>query len=32
MAATSYISLKLMQRVMGLPKKIEVFSYEGEEE
>jgi hypothetical protein len=32
MAATSYISPKLMQRIIGLPKKIEVFSYEGEEE
>lgn len=32
MLATSYISPKLMAKVLSLPEKIEVFSYEGEEE
>ena len=31
MVATSYISPKLMQKIMGLPRPIEIFSYEGEE-
>ncbi len=30
MVATSYISPKLMQQVMGLERKIEIFSYEAE--
>ena len=31
MIATNYISPKLMQRILTLPQKIDVFSYEGEE-
>lgn len=31
MVATSYISPRLMEKVMGLERKIEVFSYEAEE-
>ena len=31
MVATSYISPKLMEKVMGLERKIEIFSYESEE-
>jgi hypothetical protein len=32
MVATSYISPNLMQKIVNLPQKIEIFSYEGEEE
>ena len=31
MVATSYISPRLMQRIMGLERRIEIFSYEAEE-
>jgi len=31
MVATSYISPRLMEKIMGLDRKIEIFSYEGEE-
>lgn len=31
MVATSYVSPKLMQKIMGLDRPIEIFSYEGEE-
>ena len=31
MVATSYISPRLMERIMGLERKIEIFSYEAEE-
>ena len=31
MVATSYISPRLMERIMKLERKIEIFSYEGEE-
>lgn len=31
MVATSYVSPKLMQKIMGLSRPIEIFSYEGEE-
>ncbi len=31
MVATSYVSPKLMQKIMGLARPIEIFSYEGEE-
>jgi hypothetical protein len=31
MVATSYISPKLMQKILDLPRKIEIFSYEAEE-
>jgi hypothetical protein len=31
MVATSYISPRLMQKIMGLARPIEIFSYEGEE-
>ena len=31
MVATSYVSPKLMQKIMGLDRTIEIFSYEGEE-
>ena len=30
MVATSYVSPKLMQTIMGLPRPIEIFSYEAE--
>ncbi len=30
MVATSYISPRLMQKIMGLERKIDIFSYEGE--
>ncbi|MEW6751123.1 MAG: DUF3782 domain-containing protein [Candidatus Latescibacterota bacterium] len=30
MVATSYISPRLMEKIMGLERKIEIFSYEGE--
>ncbi|MBF0102143.1 MAG: DUF3782 domain-containing protein [Desulfobacterales bacterium] len=32
MVATSYISPRLMQKIMGLERKIDIFSYEGEED
>jgi len=32
MVAASYISPNLMQKIVNLPQKIEIFSYEGEEE
>ena len=32
MVATGYISPRLMQKIMSLPRKIDIFSYEGEEE
>ncbi len=31
MVATSYVSPRLMQKIMGLERKIDIFSYEGEE-
>ena len=31
MVATSYVSPKLMQKIMGLARPIDIFSYEGEE-
>ncbi|WPL19261.1 hypothetical protein Thiowin_04373 [Thiorhodovibrio winogradskyi] len=31
MVATSYIAPKLMQRIMGLERKIDIFSYDGDE-
>jgi len=31
MVATSYVSPKLMQRIMGLERKIDIFSYDAEE-
>ena len=31
MVATSYISPRLMEKIMGLERKIEIFSYEAEE-
>ena len=31
MVATSYVSPRLMEKIMGLERKIEIFSYEGEE-
>ena len=30
MVATSYISPRLMEKIMGLERKIEIFSYESE--
>ena len=32
MVATSYVSPRLMQKIMGLERKIDIFSYDGEEE
>jgi hypothetical protein len=31
MVATSYVSPKLMQKIIGLERQIEIFSYEAEE-
>jgi hypothetical protein len=31
MVATSYVSPKVMQKIMGLERRIDIFSYEGEE-